>query len=274
VEAADQICARLMDAVVVVHNSQEDLYALSRCASLGASFSRVLVVDNASTDDSVSVAHAAGFDVLAQNVNYGFAAGANAGIRSTEGDLVTLLNPDIHITDANLVPTLERQFREDAVALVAPALELPDGRIQDSARQVPMPSDLLLRRITHADVGAVRATDPLDVPWVVGAFMMVRRAAFESVGGFDIRYQIYFEDVDLCVRLQAAGWKVRFDPRARAQHHHRAASRKSLAAWSTRQHIRSAGLFYRKYPRFIVRRSIRAVTSPVPPEASVRGANA
>jgi N-acetylglucosaminyl-diphospho-decaprenol L-rhamnosyltransferase len=246
----------LMEAVIVTYNSERDLSSLVASTDLLRTFSRVLVVDNASTDNSLAVARTAGFDTAARSVNDGFGAAANAGINATSGDFVALLNPDIHIIDDATVPLMEAQFRDAAVAVTAPALELPNGQVQDSAREVPLPTDLIRRRVVNGLHGALVSPEPVNVPWVVGAFMVIRREAFDAVGGFDPRYHVYFEDVDLCVRLQNAGWRVRFVPTTRARHRHNAASRKSLLGWSTRQHIRSAGLFYRQHPRHIMRRDV------------------
>jgi succinoglycan biosynthesis protein ExoM len=78
--------------------------------------------------------------------------------------------------------------------------------------------------------------------------MILRRSAFDSVGGFDERFLLYFEDMDLCVRLRHQNWTVLLDPDVVVSHRHRAASRKSLFGWSARQHMRSALLFYREHP--------------------------
>jgi N-acetylglucosaminyl-diphospho-decaprenol L-rhamnosyltransferase len=95
-------------------------------------------------------------------------------------------------------------------------------------------------------VGAV------DAGWVVGAAMIIRRTSFQLVGGFDNRYLVYFEDVDLCVRMRRAGYSVRFDPGVVLAHQHAASSRQSMRNWTTRQHMRSALLFYRRFPRYLL----------------------
>jgi len=82
------------------------------------------------------------------------------------------------------------------------------------------------------------------------------------VRGFDEGFRLYFEDVDLCVRLQRRGWRIMFDPDVRVSHHHRASSRQSLTGWSTRQHVRSAMRFYRRYPRHVVSRGCLGATAP------------
>lgn len=241
-----------MDAVIVTYNSALPLAALTRSQTTLAAFSRVLVVDNASSDDTRLVAQAAGLEVKQLARNVGFGAAANVGIAETSGEFVTLLNPDIELLNSGSIDMLCGHFTDPRVAIVAPALVLPHGEIQDSARVVPTPGNLVWRRVRQRRAGALDSEDPTDVAWVVGAMMVLRRAAFEQVDGFDARYHVYFEDVDLCVRLRRAGWLVRLDPTVTLGHQHAAASRKSLMGWSTRQHIRSAAMFYSRFPRFLV----------------------
>jgi N-acetylglucosaminyl-diphospho-decaprenol L-rhamnosyltransferase len=136
-------------------------------------------------------------------------------------------------------------------------LLLPDGRIQDSARQIPTPLDLLLRRRFDRERGAVRESG--DVPWVVGACFLVRREAWEAVGGFDERYFLYFDDVDLCWRLWLAGYKTRLDAGVQAHHRLGQASRTTLLGWSARRHIASATRFYRANPRFLFTRRMPGI---------------
>jgi N-acetylglucosaminyl-diphospho-decaprenol L-rhamnosyltransferase len=152
------------------------------------------------------------------------------------------------------VERLERHLADPTVGAVAPALVLPSGDLQDSARWVPTPADLLLRRFTGRQPDMVRSAEPVDVEWVVAACLVIRRSAFEEIGGFNERFFLYFEDVDLSVRLRATGYRVRYDPTVKASHEHRAASRSSLASPATRQHFRSACRFYFGHPRYLVPR--------------------
>jgi N-acetylglucosaminyl-diphospho-decaprenol L-rhamnosyltransferase len=241
-----------MEAVVVSHNSAPDLRGLLDCAPLRAGFSRLVMVDNASTDGSPEMAERAGVEVIRRPDNDGFGSAANAGIRSTTSSLVALLNPDIRFDRDDIPARLCDQFANADVGLVAPRLLLPDGLTQDSARVVPTPLDIVLRRLGERDRGAIRPTEVTAVPWVVGACMVLRRSAFDSVGGFDERYMLYYEDMDLCVRLRNRKWTVILDPRVTVAHRHRAASRQSLLGWNTRQHIRSAIHFYRTHPAHLL----------------------
>lgn len=238
-----------MEAVVITHNSARDLANLLECKPLQDAFDRIVVVDNASTDASCETARAGGAHVLERGVNDSLSAAINAGVRECTSDLIAILNPDVLVDDASVIDELARAFDDPAVGLSAPMLRLPDGSLQDSARTVPSPVELAQRRLQGTDTGALRPDDGAhDVPWVVGAFMLVRREAFWSVGGFDERYKLYFEDVDFCVRLWTEGWRVRIDSRLVVRHEHQASSRKSLVGWAIRQHARSAMRFYATHP--------------------------
>ena len=237
-----------MEAVVVTHNNAADLRAQVASRTTVESFDRVLVVDNASTDDTREVAADAGLEVVSLEANRGLAAAANVGVSRTSGPSFALLNPDVRATSAGDLRRLEEQLADDGVGAVAPALVLPDGTLQDSARWVPTPFDLLVRRISRNDRGAVRVTNPVDVEWASAACLVVRRGAFDQIGGFDERYFLYFEDVDLCVRLRAAGFRVRYDPTVHLRHDYRAASRAGVRTPATRHHIRSAMRFFQRKP--------------------------
>jgi GT2 family glycosyltransferase len=241
-----------MDAVVVTHNSARDLAGLLACAPVRDAFDRIVVVDNASTDDSRAIAADAGAEVIALPRNEGFAAACNHGAAAARGELVAFLNPDVRFLEADAAERLAGHFDDPAVAVAAPALVLPDGRLQDSARKVPTPIDLVLRRLFRFPRGAVWGDAPRDVPWVVGACLVVRRRALETLCGFDEGFRLYFEDVDLCVRARRAGWRVVHDPLVRVLHAHRAASRRSLTGPAVRLHVRSALRFYRRHPRFVL----------------------
>jgi N-acetylglucosaminyl-diphospho-decaprenol L-rhamnosyltransferase len=241
-----------VDAVVVSYNSGEDLERQLSCPAFRAAFRRIIVVDNASRDDSVGIARSFGVEVIPRESNDSLSAAINGGVESADAEIVAILNPDVLFDDAALVARLALAFSDRSVAVNAPALRLPDGSTQDSARDVPTPVQLLLRRLIGVEHGVVRSAEPSDVDWIVSAFILVRRSAFEEIGGFEEDFRLYFEDVDFCVRLWKAGWRVRIDPRQVARHEHKASSRKSLMGWAMRQHVRSAVMFFFKHPEFLI----------------------
>jgi GT2 family glycosyltransferase len=251
-----------LDAIIVTHNSAEDLKAQLSCAALRTAFQRIIVVDNASLDDSVAIARAAGVEVHERGVNEGLSVAINAGVELSDSPLIALLNPDVLLDDPHVVERLEEAFDDPSLGAIAPALRLPQGTLQDSAREVPTPAQLVYRRLAGRRAGAISSKHPTDVEWVVAAFMVVRRTAFEEVGGFDEGYRLYFEDVDFCVRLWSHGWRVQLNPHLVAKHEHKAFSRKSLTGWATRQHVRSAARFYAQHPDLLLSTGRRRLVRP------------
>lgn len=219
-----------VSAVVVNYNTRDHLL---RCvASLRAQgVSEIVVVDNASTDGSrAALAHADADAVfLATGANLGFGRAANRGMGATTSALVLVMNPDA-VVEPGAVEALAGALQaDDRLAVVGPRVDNPDGTRYPSARRFP---DLVVAA-GHAFVGLVRADNrftrrykmldvdrdqPGEVDWVSGSAMLVRRTAFEAVGGFDEAYFMYVEDVDLCWRLHRAGWRVGYVPGARVVH--------------------------------------------------------
>src|SRR4051812_13856591 len=240
-----------MQAVTVSVNSERDLEGLVANRPLLDSFERIVVVDNAGTDRSADIAREAGMEVVRSDERLGYGAALNLGGRSAiEGDFFALMNPDIRFFDTQTIPRLRHPFMHPQVAVVAPALELLDGTLQDSARRTPTPMNLVFRRWLSEGRGWTRRGG--DIEWAVAAFWLVRRSAWEEVGGFDVGYFLYFEDVDLCHRLRQCGWAIRFDPTVRVQHAFQAASRASFDSWAARQHLRSAARFFVRNPRYLL----------------------
>jgi N-acetylglucosaminyl-diphospho-decaprenol L-rhamnosyltransferase len=246
-----------MDAVVVTYNSAHEIARLLSDERLFDAFDRVIVVDNGSADATLDIAHDGGAIVLDRGVNGGFAVGVNVGARATHGDRFAVLNPDIGSLTPEVTRRLEAHLDHPAVGVVAPALERPDGELQDSAREVPSPLDLARRRFWKQVPDEVRSARPVIVDWVVAACLAIRRDAFEAVGGFDERYFLYFEDVDFGVRMRRAGYGVVYDPTLRVRHEHAAESHASLASWATRQHLRSAYTFYSRNSGYLWPRRLR-----------------
>ena len=174
----------------MTHESGTELEKLLSCPPLRDAFDRMIVVDNLSTDGSPDMAARGGAVVISREVRGGYGSCINLGARETRGPAFAVLNPDITFDEADVVDRLNHHLEKPDVGLVAPALLLPDGRFQDSARQIPTPLDLLLRRFGHSERGAILRQG--TVPWVVGAFFIVRRDAWKDVGGFDERYFLYF----------------------------------------------------------------------------------
>lgn len=118
--------------------------------------------------------------------------------------LFAVLNPDLQLRGNPLVPMLRAMQRQPQAGAVYPMQVDAAGQPQDHQRLLPTPGRLLLRRLgRHQERPALAAPH-----WVNAAFIVLRPSAFAAVGGFDPAYRLYCEDVDLCLRLQLAGWQL------------------------------------------------------------------
>jgi N-acetylglucosaminyl-diphospho-decaprenol L-rhamnosyltransferase len=170
-------------------------------------------------------------------VPQGFAANHNAAFAVARGSLFCVLNPDIRLT-ADPFSALADELRRPGVGLAAPLIVDSTGAIEDSARPFPTLASLLCKALGLKPRRYYQIGDESISPdWVGGMFMLLRPDAFSAVGGFDARYHLYYEDVDLCARLRLAGYDVRLVPRATAVHNARRQSRRDIrySLW----HLRS-----------------------------------
>lgn len=245
-----------IDAVVVSYNSRDTLRAcVEPLAALDGV--QVTVVDNASSDGSLESLEGLEVRAVAAGRNGGFGFGCNLGAAGGSAPYLLFINPDARIdADAlkHLVAGLEA---EPGVALAGPRLLDDDGSLMPSMRRGQRTASTLAqalfihRLLPRAAWANEIIRDPAEYQdvahpeWVSGACMLVRREAFTAVGGFDEGFFLYCEDMDLCVRLRAAGHAIRFDPAATARHEGgHSAPRSSLYAVLVRSRIRYARKHY------------------------------
>jgi len=256
------LSATILDVVVVTWNTREltlrCLEALRRAlARPPALAARVCVVDNGSVDGTAEAVEAAfpGFRVVRLAQNRGFAAGANAGLRGGEAEVVLLLNSDARIDREALDRVLALFEREPRVGIAGLQLVRPDGRRQSSTHRFPGPLRELVPRalpelLRPRRHPSSRRPPPaaVDVEAVLGAALFVRRRAVREVGELDEGYFFFLEETDWCWRMGRAGWRVVFVPDARAVHESGASSKRrpGLAA-ATRIE------FHRSLYRFVER---------------------
>ncbi len=221
-------------AVAVVSWNTRDL--LRRCLEslhphTESGLVEVWVVDNASRDGSADLVRD-GFgwvNLIASDENLGFGRAVNLAARQSTADWIAPSNADIAVRRDTIDRMLEAGERDAGAGAVAPMLSGPDGETQHSVFSFPtIPYSFLVA------VGAYHVLPGLGdrlaipgfwdpsrsrrVPWAIGAFLMVRRAAWDEIGGFDDRQWMYAEDLDLGWRLHSAGWATRYEPRAIVDH--------------------------------------------------------
>jgi N-acetylglucosaminyl-diphospho-decaprenol L-rhamnosyltransferase len=221
-----------LSIIIVSYNSRADLdVCLESLTRHRPSVDHeVLVVDNASPDDTAAAvrAHWPAVRVAEAGGNLGFAAANNVGIRQTFGELVLLLNPDT-IVPPGAVDTLVGVLdRHPEAAAAGPRLVDAEGRAELSFGRMISPLAELRQKIlvagqrrrvpgiSHYVEYATRRGRSVD--WVSGACLLVRRTDAEAVGLLDERYFIYTEDVDFCAALRARSRRVLFTPEAQITH--------------------------------------------------------
>jgi len=269
--------APVFAAVLVNYNAgQELVHALQSIADeAGGRQWEAVVVDNASSDGSGDgVQLFAPYARLIRNpTNVGFGTAINQGVAATTAASVLVMNPDCFLEPGAMAALQAALDRHPDCAIVGPRILNPDRSVQGSARGDPdmftglfgrsswlrrvLPDLAVSRRnVLHGDVphgdaeGESAGARPVD--WLSGACMLVRRSAFDRVGGFDERYFLYWEDADLCRRLRAVGYHVRYVPTATAVHRVGHSS-KTASVLATRAFHASA---YRYYATHVARGTV------------------
>jgi N-acetylglucosaminyl-diphospho-decaprenol L-rhamnosyltransferase len=212
-----------LSVVIVNYNTahllDEMFSALS--VALGSLSHQLLVIDNASRDTSVEhlKRRHPHVEVLANLENVGFGRANNQAIPHLRGRHVLLLNTDAFVAPNSITQSLLHLTQNPDVGILGVRLLSRDGSLQPSCRFFPTPLNVFLSRTGLSRlVPWVRAIDDMgwdhmtsrDCDWVPGCFYLMPRQVVEKVGLFDPRYFLYYEEVDHCKAVKAAGWRVRY----------------------------------------------------------------
>jgi N-acetylglucosaminyl-diphospho-decaprenol L-rhamnosyltransferase len=149
----------------------------------------------------------------------GFGANHNQAFRAARGELFAVINPDIRMQALNLA-ALASPFADAQIGACGPLVVDSSHRLQDSARRFPTLGTMLRRLVKQRHVADYSwQTNPIVVDWLAGMFVVFRPSAFEQVGGFDERrFFMYYEDVDIAMRLGRHGWRSVLQPAAQVIH--------------------------------------------------------
>jgi N-acetylglucosaminyl-diphospho-decaprenol L-rhamnosyltransferase len=259
---------------VVSHQSEEELRRnLAGQLEVAEHLeSRLVVVDNGSRDRTLELLRSwtrrsASLELLELGRNRGYAAAVDAAFARVPGEDVMVLNPDVELEDPAPIRSLAHHLEDRPRAgLAAPRLIGPDGDVQPSARRPASLQAMLgslpaarrlspLRRAYERYLSPSESEVPASVGWVIGAAMLIRRRAYDEIGGFDPGFFLYMEDADFCRRLHGAGWSVEYVPGVTLRHGY---ARASSAAGATvlhssarRRHVASLARYWRKHPSAI-----------------------
>jgi len=255
----------------------------------------VVLADNGSVDGAPEAAVGPGVTLLRTGGNLGYGRAANAGATGATADWVVVANPDVEWAPGSLDELLDAGARWPSAGCLGPAIRTSDGQLYPSARAFPS----LGRGIGHAVFGWCWPGNPWtrsyraevgrpvegETGWLSGSCMLLRRSAFQAVGGFDPSYFMYCEDMDLCRRLAEAGWVNVYVPSAVVTHsgghatsrvaaemiaeHHRALYRYLSRQYSGPRYallrpVLAAGLFL----RYLLARGVKSVGEGAAPTRS------
>lgn len=245
-----------LSVIIVSYNIRP---LLARClASIAAQPSppdEVIVVDNASADDSVPLVRAQfpHVRVIANSKNHGFAVATNQGLRAARGAFLCLLNPDTQLFPGALDALADFLAVHPNVGVAGPTLLYPDGRYQHAAFRFPTLTAALIdffplnhrllnsRLYDRYPFALHEKAFAMDYP--LGACMMVRRDVCADVGLLDEQFFMYCEEVDWCRRIKQAGWEVMHVPGARVVHHEGQSTRQAAGRMFVELHRSRFKLF-------------------------------
>ena len=225
-----------IDVIIINYNSTDHLLRCLKSlfdASCGVAV-QLFVHDNASKDNVDRVSSLFPQVRLTKNDhNLGFARGINNALKQGSAPYVLILNPDTIVHEGFFEPALKYMDNHRDVGIIGPRILDSDGAVQGSARSFPNLLTALFGRkslltkifpdnpITRGNILTSRSDGmtPMDVDWVSGACMLVRRNAIQDVGAMDAHFFMYWEDADWCRRMWHKGWKVTYFPQSSIIHY-------------------------------------------------------
>jgi len=158
----------------------------------------------------------------------GFGANHNRALSTARGDYFCVVNPDIRF-DVSPFSVLIACFENPHIGVVAPLVFGPSGEIEDSTRTFPTPKKILKKVFAKTpERDYVPGLDLIHPDWVGGMFMLFRRSVFEMLEGFDERYYLYYEDVDICARLKLSSFQAALCPSSPIVHHAQRSSHSNI----------------------------------------------
>jgi len=238
-----------VSAVVVSHGTAREVAQL--LPALEPQVDELVVIAN------VPGSAPAGVAAVANERPLGYAANLNLGAARTSGDAVLAVNPDA-VPEPGAVAAL-RDFMDahPRCGIAGPKMVYPGGRTQPSRRRFPTVTGTIVRRTPlrrlvhqrhHYHLDEPEPREPVQCDWMLGGFLLLRRAMLDELGGFDEHFRLYGEDIDLEYRAMLAGWERWYVPAAVVTHVHQAVTDTRWLTRRTLWHWRGIVRFVRKHP--------------------------
>ena len=238
-----------VSAVVISHGSPADV-------------ARALPALEPQVDELVVIANIPGsvpegVDAIANERPLGFAANANLGVARTTGEAIAIANADTVAEPGAVAALAGFMTAHPRCGVAGPRMTYPDGSPQPSRRRFPTVGGTIVRRTPlrrligqrrHLLLDEPTPAGPVQADWMLGGFLLLRRAMLVELGGFDPGFRLYGEDIDLQYRAMRAGWERWYVPGAVVRHEHRAVTDRRFLTRRTVWHWRGILRFVRKHP--------------------------
>lgn len=203
----------------IIVNYQSEKY-LAKCISsikekvLAVDY-EIIVVNN----DDLDPGGLSEIKIINSEKNIGFGAACNLGARSAQGEILCFLNPDTEIMSENITE-LVQEFNSANIGVIGSRLADEKNNTQEwiAGKEITILSTLLNNLGYKRDQKVWESDSPVECAWVTGAAMFVRKDIFQKLGGFDEKFFMYFEDIDLCRRVRQLGFKVSYFPDFKVKH--------------------------------------------------------
>ncbi len=243
-----------MLSIIIVNFNTRDL--LKNCLdsifnNCQGSDLEIIVVDNNSQDNSVKILQddfSNKIKLITNNKNIGFGPANNQGAKYARGKYLFFLNSDTVIKENIFVPLVNFLDKNKKVGIISPKLFLEDGSEQKYAfGKFPTLFSVIIEKFKRTEI---KNSEPFEVDWVSGAALIIRKDIFNKINGFDKKYFMYFEDIDLCKRVKDLDYKVKVFPKVTLVH----LGGKSLNKFRKKKYYyKSQDYFYKKhYGQFIM----------------------
>lgn len=215
---------KLLSVITVTYNNKDNIleYLQSIEKNLPRN-SEIIIIDNASNDSTAKILEKKKNIVFIKSgTNLGFAKACNLAAQKANGEYLFFLNPDTKVFDRSIQKLLDFYEKTPDAGIVAPKIFQDDHHIQPSVRKFPSVFGAIREYYLGVknvfDAYIPDSEDPIAVETVVGAAMLIRKDLFEKIGGFDEKYFMYYEDIDLCKKVHNLGLKVYYVPDSAIYH--------------------------------------------------------
>ena len=258
-----------LSVIILTWNSKEMLRLClnSLYSSLKVSEYEVIVVDNGSQDSTTEMIsnNFPEIKLIKNTSNKGVAPARNQGLQIAQGKYLLLLDVDTTVAVGTIDVLIDYLDKHSTIGLVGPKLFYPDGQLQYSCRKFPTVWTKVLRRVPIKVAGRFLIDELYkswdhnsvrEVDYVIGACQLIRRKAIEEIGYLDDAMFYGAEDVDYCLRLQKAGWKVVYNPHAIVIHKEQRITKKRLFSKITWKHILSLMRYFHKHHYYFSKRKL------------------